>query len=122
MPNTERFPEIFEQLKTLLQPLTPPLEIEFDIPERYSLNAPSSPRFPEGIFFGAVRLGKSYVSYYLMPLYVCADLNAGMSDALRKRMQGKSCFNFTTLDTTLFEELARLTERGFERYKREQWV
>ena len=28
-----------------------------------------------------------------------------MSDALRKRMQGKSCFNFTKVDDDLFHEL-----------------
>ncbi len=69
-----------------------------------------------------MRLGKSYVSYYLMPLYVCPDLLVGMSDALRKRMQGKSCFNFATPDEALFNELAQMTQVGFERYKRQQWV
>jgi hypothetical protein len=34
-----------------------------------------------------------------------------MSPGLRKRMQGKSCFNFTKLDEELFAELAVLTER-----------
>ena len=63
MPNTERFPDVFDQLKTLLQPLTPPLVIEFDTPERYSLNAPPSAPYPQGLFFGAVRLGKSYTSH-----------------------------------------------------------
>jgi hypothetical protein len=33
----------------------------------------------------------------------------GISEELRRRMQGKSCFNFTAVDETLFEELADLT-------------
>lgn len=122
MPNVERFPAVFEQLKQFLQPLVPPLVIETDESERYSLNAPPSVQHPQGLFFGAVRLGKSYVSYYLMPLYVCPDLLAGISDALGKRMQGKSCFNFATPDEALFDELAQMTQAGFERYKRQQWV
>jgi hypothetical protein len=29
-------------------------------------------------------------------------------------MQGKSCFNFMTVDEPLFQELARITHAGFE--------
>jgi hypothetical protein len=122
MPNSDHFPAIFEALKQLLRPLAPPLVVEFDVPGRYSLNAPPSAQHPQGHFFGAVRLGKSYVSYHLMPVYVCPDLLASMSDVLRKRMQGKSCFNFTAPDTALFDELTHMTHAGFERYKRERWV
>jgi hypothetical protein len=57
-----------------------------------------------------------------MPVYVCPDLLDGMSDGLKKRMQGKSCFNFTAPDAALFDELAQLTRAGFERYQREQFV
>ena len=34
--------------------------------------------------------------------------------ALRKRMQGKSCFNFAAVDEELFEELRRWTAKGTE--------
>jgi hypothetical protein len=34
-------------------------------------------------------------------------------------MQGKSCFNFTTVDDETLAELAALTERGVERFKKE---
>ena len=52
-----------------------------------------------------------------MPLYMDAELTATISPALRKRMQGKSCFNFTRLDETLFAELDDLTARGLERFR-----
>jgi hypothetical protein len=71
------------------------------------------------LFFAGVQPRKGYVSYYLMPVYVYPDLLNGMSDALRKRMQGKSCFNFKVVDAELFEELAALTKAGFERYEKE---
>jgi hypothetical protein len=37
-------------------------------------------------------------------------------------MQGKSCFNFTSVDEKLFNELAELTERGYERFKQEKLI
>jgi hypothetical protein len=52
-----------------------------------------------------------------MPVYVFPDLLDSTSPELKKRMQGKSCFNFKTPDPTLFAELALLTERGFARYQ-----
>jgi len=33
-------------------------------------------------------------------------------------MQGKSCFNFKMVDESLFNELAILTKKGFDFYKR----
>ena len=74
------------------------------------------------LFFGSVQLRKNYVSFYLMPVYVFSDLLNGMSDSLRKRMQGKSCFNFKQPDPALFAELAALTRAGFERYRSAGYV
>jgi hypothetical protein len=62
-------------------------------------------------FFGAVQTRKSYVSYHLMPVYENPSLLDGISDGLRKKMQGKSCFNFTVSDPSLFEELDALTKK-----------
>ena len=69
------------------------------------------------VWFGAVRNGKRYVSYHLMPVYAFPDLLEGISPELKKRMQGKSCFNFTRIDEGLFAELSDLTARGYERFK-----
>lgn len=63
------------------------------------------------MFFGAVQAKKSYVSYYLMPIYEDSSLLDGISDRLRKKMQGKSCFNFTSDDMPLLKELELLTEK-----------
>ncbi len=64
--------------------------------------------------FGAVRIRTRYVSYHLMPIYGSPALLDGISPLLRRRMQGKSCFNFTKVDDALFTELAELTGRGFD--------
>ena len=48
------------------------------------------------------------------------DLLAGLSDALKRRMQGKSCFNFKAVDKDLFQELARLTQKSVARVKQDK--
>ena len=65
-------------------------------------------------YVGGTRVGKSYVSYYLMAAYD-GDLAASISPELRRRMQGKTCFNFTRIDEPLFAELEALTARAIAR-------
>ncbi len=74
------------------------------------------------MFFGAAQVKKRYVSFYLMPVYAFPDLLKGISPALKKRMQGKACFNFTTIDDEMLAELAALTAKGFARYEKEGFV
>jgi hypothetical protein len=74
------------------------------------------------VWFGAVQTRKNYVSYHLMPVYVFPDLLDRISPELRKRMQGKSCFNFKRLDEKLFRELARLTDKGYKRFKKAKLI
>jgi len=64
-----------------------------------------------------VVLGKAYVSYHLVPLYVCPELVKTMSPALKKRMQGKGCLNFRAPDEVLFAELGDLTKAGVEKFR-----
>ena len=120
MPNRDNFPVIFEQLKAILQGLVPPLIVQANTPDNYSLNVPKSATYPKAFFFGAVQVRKNYVSFYLMPVYMFPDLLNGLSDHLKKRMQGKSCFNVTTLDEASVAELARLTTTGIERFRQTQ--
>lgn len=65
-------------------------------------------------WFGGVQTKKNYVSYHLMPVYENPDLLVSISPELRARMQGKSCFNFKSVDPTLFDQLDDLTLRGVE--------
>ena len=70
------------------------------------------------LMFAAVRVGKAYVSYHLMPIYMNEPLKATISPALRKRMQGKACFNFKEMpDAALLEELRTLTDAGFRSFE-----
>jgi len=59
----------------------------------------------EQAWFAAVQVRKSYVSFHLMPLYALPALLDAVPADLRKRMQGKSCFNFKAVDPALFDAL-----------------
>jgi hypothetical protein len=113
------FEAVFQRLKAILQPYEPALVLKADGPAGYSLDTPYVPKYRKELFFGAVQIKKNYVSYHLMPVYMYPDLLDGISPELKKRMQGKSCFNFKKLDDAQIEELARLTEQGFAWVKRE---
>ncbi|HTR80774.1 MAG TPA: hypothetical protein VMM58_04020 [Bacteroidota bacterium] len=69
-----------------------------------------------------VDLKKSYVSYHLMGIYMNPKLQAGISKQLKARMQGKSCFNFNTVDNVLFTELDQLTARSIKAFKRGGYI
>lgn len=85
------------------------------------LGAPTE-KHPDGLMFGAVNVGKRYVSYHLMCVYMAPDLLEAMSPELRRRMQGKSCFNFTKVDDELFDELSAITARGRDLYAAQGWL
>lgn len=70
------------------------------------------PKTGKPVWFGAVSLRKSYVAYHLFPLYADPQLGADLSAELKRRQQGKSCFNFKTIDPALSAELADLTRRA----------
>jgi hypothetical protein len=106
--------ETFNRLAAIFPPYRGDLVVKIDEPGHLYLDAPLSAPYPKGLFFGAVKIGKRYVSFHLMPVYVHPDLLNGISPKLRKRMQGKSCFNFTAPDEVLFAQLGRLTRSGFD--------
>ena len=112
-----KFLPIFARLKNILQSFEPHLVVQTNAPGNYSLNTPFAEAYGKQVFFGAVQARKNYVNFHLMPVYVFPDLLEGMSPNLKKRMHGKSCFNFKALDQETLDELERLTARGFERFK-----
>jgi hypothetical protein len=70
-----------------------------------------------------VRLGKAYVSFHLVPLYMCPALAKSVSPALKKRMQGKACFNFKAdPEPELIAALTRLTAAAFQQWSEQKWM
>ncbi len=119
MADTEKMAAAFAELAALFAPYRDDLVVQTDEPGHLSLYALPSPAYPKGLFFGAVKIGKRYVSFPLMPVYVHPELLGGVSPDLRKRMQGKLCLSFAAPDEVLFAEWRTLIRAGFDAYGRE---
>jgi hypothetical protein len=113
LPRAAAFAAVEDRLRKILDPLRSRLVATRDRPGDLALEIPGLEGKPWGYVAG-IRRGKRYVSYYLMAAYADPEVTASMSPELRRRMQGKSCFNFTHVDEPLFDELARITETTFE--------
>jgi hypothetical protein len=122
MPEKKNFDEIFARLKKILQPYARKMDIASDSEVYYLLNTRYVMKNKQPLCFGGVRLGKAYVSFYLMSVYAAPDLLKTMSPELKKRMQGKSCFNFKEVDEKLFKELAGLTRAGAARFSDQKFI
>jgi hypothetical protein len=113
------FPLVFERVKSILQPYAKDLTVKADTPDTYYLDGPYSEKWKKELFFGSAQVKKNYVSFYLMPVYMYPELLVDVSPELKKRLQGKSCFNFKRVESDLFNELAALTRKGAEKFKEE---
>jgi hypothetical protein len=116
------FPLVFDALRNLLKPYETSLVIERDQEGDYSLNTSYTGPNKKPVWFGGVQIKKNYVSFHLMPVYIFPDLLEKITPALKKHMQGKSCFNFSKMDPRLFAELAELTQAGVERFREQKMV
>ena len=121
------FPSVFAALKPALERHAKNLHLVVDTPTEYTLvstiPSPMPPKKGERIYFGAIKVGKAYVSFHLFPLYMNPELASTISPALKKRMQGKTCFNFRTVpEAALLNELKSLTSAGFKIFRQRKWV
>ena len=104
------------RLRAILEPYRGRFAVVGDGPNGVALHLRGLEDQPHG-FVAGVRPGKRYVSFYLMAVYSSPELGRTMSPELQRRMQGKSCFNFTAVDEGLMTELETLTARGLDRYE-----
>jgi hypothetical protein len=110
---------LFAALRKLLKPYESELSVKTDKPGNCYLETRSASMNGRRLFFAAAKVKKNYVSYYLTPLYMFPDLMHMISPKLRKVMQGQSCFNLTVADQDCLNELAQLTQAGFQKLKNE---
>jgi len=101
MADKAAFKKVYEDLKSIFKPYARKMDVAHDTGTYYLLNTRYIMKNKQPLCFGGVRLGKNYVSFYLMSVYTCPDLLKQMSPELKKRMQGKSCFNFKTVDDSI---------------------
>lgn len=69
-----------------------------------------------------IETGKAYVSFHIMGLYTNTALQATMTKELKTRMQGKTCFNFKSIDETLFKELEQVTVKAIDDFQKAGFV
>ena len=124
MPSPKELEGVFADLRTILQRQANAFVVATDAPNRYCLDAPIGPATLKAwggkakratIPIAWAEIGKTYVSFHLMGL---DGMPKTMSKALGARRQGKTCFNFSTVEPTLFTELEELTARSIAALKK----
>jgi hypothetical protein len=120
MPDS--YPEVFAALKAIFAKHAPRLHAKVDTPDYYYLESKTPTYKNRPMAFGAVRKGKAYVSFHLMPVYWSPEVVKAMSPELKKRMQGKACFNFKTVEPKLFAELKKISDAGYKEFVKRKWL
>ena len=118
MPKDLDFDGAFKGLRRLLKAYAPKLSVKLDTPDNYYLETKDVLRKGARLFVAAVQKKKNYVSLHLITIYMYPDLLRGLSPELKRRKQGKACFNFTAPDPKLFAELDALIDAGFKAFKK----
>ena len=74
MPKNDDFQQTFKQLKAILKPYAAKLQVVHDTDTNYYLDTHLVMKNKQRLCFAAVRTGKAYVSFHLMPVYASAEL------------------------------------------------
>ena len=131
MPPPSEFENVFNRLKAILQKHCGTYTIKPDTNISYGLQGKPGPatlkawggKMKKPVMPVAwIEIGKSYVSYHILALYMNTSLQNSMSKELKTRMQGKTCFNFKTVNEELFKELDQLTVRSIDSFKKMGFV
>lgn len=112
----------FEKLRKVLSSLDKGLAIKKDEPDYYYLNTNKKIN-DKDMFFGAVQIRKSYVAYHLYPVYTNPELLNEIPESLKKRMQGKSCFNFKKeISEENLNGILELTKASYEKFVEKEFI
>ncbi len=103
---------VFDLLSNLLRPYAKEMLVKSDTDTNFYLEETRSSDKPQ--MFGAVQVKKNYTSFHLFPVYTSPSLLDDVSHELRKRMQGKSCFNFKTIEQIPTAQLKALIKHAYE--------
>ena len=118
MPKPLALDETFTALRRMLAAQSKRLLVTVDKPGDYQVASPTlKDRTGRPLYVAGVKTGKNYVSYHLLPIYMSPELLESVPPTLRKRMQGKACFNFTTVDPEQIQELAAVTRTGIAAFR-----
>jgi hypothetical protein len=113
--NEQEFELAFQGLRKILKPYDKKLRVIKDGPGVYVSESKSIRYLGKPVMFAAIT-SKSYVAFHLFPVYMFPALLKGISPELKKRMQGKTCWNFKKVEEPRFAELGELVEASFQRF------
>ncbi len=113
----DEFQTIFDRIRAIFAAHEAKCVVLHDAPGRYYLGT-HEVRAKDGYrtWFGGVEIRKNYVSAHLIPVYSHPDMLESVDPDLKKRMQGKSCFNFRKLDAAPLDQFAALVDAGAARF------
>lgn len=113
-----QFGATFAALREVLAGYSDRLLVTVDKPGNYQVcSRTMKDRIGRPLFIAGVQVKKNYVSFHLLPLYMNPALQKKIPPALRKRMQGKACFNFTEITTEQARDVAEITREGAEAFQ-----
>ena len=119
-PTRSDLQSTYDSLRAIIEPYASSLIVVKQTPQAFYLASKTAKtRSGAPIWFGGVQMMKNYVSFHLIPVYADPGLLDAVSPALRTRMQGKSCFNFASVDSEQVAELTALTRQGFASFTRQ---
>lgn len=110
-------PDAFETARALFLRHADVLVVKTDTPDQLYLDTPHVQPNKAPLFFGSVTRKPKGVALHLMPVYTDPDLLDDVPEALRKKMTGKSCFAFASLDVAQADALAALLDASLARYR-----
>ena len=112
----QEFALAFKGLRAILKPYDKKLRVAKDKPGDYMSESKSLRYQGKPVMFAGITT-KSYVSFHLFPVYMFPNLLDGISPELKKRMQGKTCWNFKKAEEPLFAELGKVVDASFRRFE-----
>jgi len=112
----KQFDAVYSRLSEMLRKHKDKLSVAIEKPGEFWMAVTGEIYRGKPLVFAGMRMGKNYVSYHLMSVYM---REVEMSAELTKRRQGKACFNFAEVDEKLFAELDKLTTSGLKDYRTE---
>ena len=108
--------EAFVGLRQILAEHVPPLRVLVDKPADFQVVSATRQWRGRPLWIGGVQVKKNYTSFHFLPVYAMPELLNQVSPELKKRKQGKGCFNFKAVDPALFAELKQLCDTGIPKF------
>ncbi|MCH8813779.1 MAG: DUF1801 domain-containing protein [Chloroflexi bacterium] len=116
-----------EEIRSLLEKYTPPLEVRTDAKGGYHLwsvkNIVVEGRKRKEVYFAGVTPQKGYISFHYMPVYTNPEQKSMLiKPELRSLLKGKSCFYVRRLEPALKTQIKDALASGFRLYQQQGWI